>query len=926
MADESKSAFTDGSTAGAGTGSNDDRMNSIMRVDTQAVLASILSIEKALTDYQKPGDVPKWGQAMVARLELMERQANRTPRKTEGGGSVGTAGGMMQPASLASAAQEEKLLDKLREEMSHTIGSSSVQLESKIGTMTLELDRLQKLLTIRPTTSELQQVVLTIHDMNRKLQDGVLEMQKNVRTNVATAVAEETINITASVQSNIDLSAQSIGLIAKKVDGYNGDISSIRKTTEQAIDTFSLNIKQCQYDVQTSKELVLQMEATAEADAAKYTQNFANMTYADEMLGEKLEELKGGVSEKVDAVTKAMADQSALVGAQLAESGEKIITMSSIAEITKKDIDDFRFTYEVDTKVQLEENTQMRAAMSEMEAKNMEMAEYVLALKDFDVMKQIELQGEQQGILKQATDDNESTLGGINSKVGKVQKVMNKIEEKMEALPTQVEAAMVKMDVLTQNAMTAQEELQAAKAKMATMEEKQKQIDTLNDRTALQQDTIEDLEKRLKQALSTNMSLLEVTGDHETRLEQMTELIDNSDAIVEQKMLKMQTEIMDNVAAKQAEADALLANMQENLEVMSLGMDGSQAAGSAVGGGGRAGIGGGGGAGGAGGLRKSGAAGLRGKPGGAPGSNPNSAPGSAPAGDGAGGAGGAGTYNETTEVITESANFVADLCVNFEEISVRKSYVNALPSAMTENIALTAQSVAATIAHSTDFEAVQMALRAEPGGLEYDDTAVGDMRQRKIEEFLSHVHLVTHSNHDRPGAVRSDARKAFMTTLKKAVDLCMSKHDQVLVVGNSRFGRMKIPTCIACDRPLVDKVRQERSVPADSGPQRDFPGFPQFGQGGSIDDSTLSGGALHGSPVPRNKQRGGNNAAKQSIKLPRTHQEKVARPSSSQAAAEAGAMRGGMKAPRPGHSDFASGANGNQEGLPQMSQSQSGFL
>jgi hypothetical protein len=39
----------------------------------------------------------------------------------------------------------------------------------------------------------------------------------------------------------------------------------------------------------------------------------------------------------------------------------------------------------------------------------------------------------------------------------------------------------------------------------------------------------------------------------------------------------------------------------------------------------------------------------------------------------------------------------------------------------------------------------------------------------------------------------------------------MSKHDQVLVIGNSRFGRVKIPSCIACDRPLLNKVRQENA-------------------------------------------------------------------------------------------------------------------
>ena len=39
----------------------------------------------------------------------------------------------------------------------------------------------------------------------------------------------------------------------------------------------------------------------------------------------------------------------------------------------------------------------------------------------------------------------------------------------------------------------------------------------------------------------------------------------------------------------------------------------------------------------------------------------------------------------------------------------------------------------------------------------------------------------------------------------------MSKHDQVLIVGGSRYGNIKIPTCIACDRPLLNKVREFNS-------------------------------------------------------------------------------------------------------------------
>ena len=51
-----------------------------------------------------------------------------------------------------------------------------------------------------------------------------------------------------------------------------------------------------------------------------------------------------------------MAANEALVKNQVAETAAIVLEMESIVKTTKKDIDDFRFTYEVDTKSQLEAN------------------------------------------------------------------------------------------------------------------------------------------------------------------------------------------------------------------------------------------------------------------------------------------------------------------------------------------------------------------------------------------------------------------------------------------------------------------------------------------------------------------------------------------------------------------------------------------
>jgi hypothetical protein len=230
--------------------------------------------------------------------------------------------------------------------------------------------------------------------------------------------------------------------------------------------------------------------------------------------------------------------------------------------------------------------------------------------------------------------------------------------------------------------------------------------------------------------------------------------------------------------------------------------------------------------------------------------------------------------------------------------------------------------MAGFIANITDSEAIQVVLRGSANEVEYDDTLVADLRSKKVEEFIDHITGIVNSNNGQPGAVRNDARNLFVKKIRTALSLCMSKHDQVLVVGNSRFGRIKIPTCIACDRPLLEKVRHDSVQKPDNGPRRNF---PVMGGGGitgqeSLDDSAASssliGGVLSGSPVPRNKQRG---QMKGSVRLPQTQSDKLLRPNSSNAGPEAEILRSALAIPgRPGNSTSKNGFGQSDERLPDL--------
>ena len=55
-------------------------------------------------------------------------------------------------------------------------------------------------LQIRPTTTELQQVVVSINEMDTKLKEGVHSIAKNIRSQVHDTVAEASAGIVANVQ------------------------------------------------------------------------------------------------------------------------------------------------------------------------------------------------------------------------------------------------------------------------------------------------------------------------------------------------------------------------------------------------------------------------------------------------------------------------------------------------------------------------------------------------------------------------------------------------------------------------------------------------------------------------------------------------------------------------------------------------------
>jgi hypothetical protein len=153
----------------------------------------------------------------------------------------------------------------------------------------------------------------------------------------------------------------------------------------------------------------------------------------------------------------------------------------------------------------------------------------------------------------------------------------------------------------------------------------------------------------------------------------------------------------------------------------------------------------------------------------------------------------------------QQAQFLADLCLNFEEISVKRKRVANVPTVMCESIADITQDIAEFMAKAADFEMVQYMLSSVAGltsaqDISYDENLVLTKRNHKIEEYLASMTnlIILTSRNQQPGIVRMDARSLFVSLVKKGLDMFMSKHNQVRNLCVFTLSSLLCGCCCAC--------------------------------------------------------------------------------------------------------------------------------
>jgi chromosome segregation ATPase len=137
--------------------------------------------------------------------------------------------------SVVDLATEMRVIGKVRKEMDHKFHTAEVHMDTKISSFNLQLERLMKLLQIRPTTSELQTVMNAVYDVDKKVASSMEEIKNDMRTALKTNLSEEITSIIEEVKQSNNLSESGIKYMQQTVDGFAASLTDVREVTENTV-------------------------------------------------------------------------------------------------------------------------------------------------------------------------------------------------------------------------------------------------------------------------------------------------------------------------------------------------------------------------------------------------------------------------------------------------------------------------------------------------------------------------------------------------------------------------------------------------------------------------------------------------------------------------------------------------------------------
>lgn len=739
---------------------DENREKHILQMDANALMITLRELEAALTAESDPKVVPAWARSIIPRVEGLESKMTKAMKATK----------KSHDTADEVAAEDDHAVEKLIKEFASKLDLTKITFSSQVEALNLEVDRLQKLLQIRPTTSEMQKVILAIDEYKREIEGHIQRMQLDISLLVKDKVSEEMTSIMDRLKKSESTTEKGLNLVLRTVEEFGHEVEHIREGMHQAHTNICTSQDEMKSVYAGFDERFSTIENGIEESITNYTNEFADVRDTQGIANDNFDEFKEDSNQRfVHLETFTEKLESALTSTEESlEAKDDDQTSKNIALDEK--VNDFRKTYDEDLFNLTTDITRLNTTTTEHEEMIAEHGAYIAQLKEMNIIEKVNVNGDNIALIQQKVTDFDERLTMQNTKIKKMEKLTQKVNEEMLAFPTHIQETNQRMDSIQSFLDTATSDMGRQKESFEGTISQVSELFKMADDVQLVKELGAQQDQRVKAVQSSLDSIMDGADEHDRLLEELQEQLQNQEATMGTKLDEIKNEVSGFANDEITKITAGVVNVKESLqnliqahEEMKSAHEGHKGHGHGV----------------------QGHASF----------DPDS-------------------LHEPSISVTlgqpvsdSHVEIVADQCINYEGISMRLTSVQEIPESISSQLSSIAQSVTAVIATQTDQEAVRSLLRGTAGD-DVSPESLTEKSQRLVANFIDDVKNVVQTLSPEAGSVRLEAREKFFAQFEKALQTFMSKHDQVLIVGGSRYGKIKIPCCIACDRPLLNKIRE----------------------------------------------------------------------------------------------------------------------
>lgn len=776
-----------------------DENRHIHKIDMEALLHTLEQIETQFLSIS-PTYVAPWAAktSLTTRLEALESKLMdlRTEEALQGGNASDLT---------------ERALHKFTAELFDQISSLRVVIGSEINLVSSGLNRSDKLLRSRPSTTSMMKQIFLAHQSRIETEHILEDLRRIVSIEAEDEFWEMVDILMERLKSNEDFSVKAINKIVAKLDKHGNEIERLRQVVEsttretdfrsiESMKVFSQSLKLKEELIKKEDEMKTEIEEVVEeANFALETSNENFIDFRD-MTNERVEDMEETVTltteefkeermlqgQRNSEMLQFMKDLTNEIQELLGKHRESNSDFPGLAKEKKEYMDEIRHG-------QMDSRSSVESFVSK--CKDVTLSAMYRA-HDLQINQFTDQYHNDEKFLK----ENDATLDEISQLLAEQIRIMEVFPEHIDTIEKgtaslsgelkDVESAMSSLTKVCNETITQVEDLNSiheeAETLRATVTDRETRVKRVRAELSAIEQSVDDNTGLLK---SIRDEQAQMQRDAQNKLSQLRELL-NSDLESKNKAIE------DAVRKIQRDMDDLVGTSDQDDDMT-----------DEMGGGG---------------------------PGGGKESHIRIDVNAPPT-----------RQDELLQRQHHNAEMIGVLCIEYQDKCQRKNSTPFLDGELAEKTAINTMLAVDIMAESADID-VMYELAATPG-MHIPATNIEALRSNKMDDFVDEVKEfvlqinklrrskageVQHGNHPDIIPIRHESMNKFLTLLRITLNMYMRKHEYVLVEEDILPEELaKLPKCIACDRllPISDEHLQARNFDVQERPVVDSGNFPSFG-------------------------------------------------------------------------------------------------